>query len=54
MLAAALLAVSGLDLDTAWNRVSAARGCAVPDTAEQRAWVAQLARDFLTTSAIEP
>jgi protein-tyrosine phosphatase len=53
ILAASLLAASGLDVDTAWGRVSKARGCPVPDTTEQREWVARLARDFLTPSVTE-
>jgi protein-tyrosine phosphatase len=39
LLTASVLAHSGLDVDTAFARVEAARGCAVPDTAEQRQWV---------------
>jgi protein-tyrosine phosphatase len=45
MLAASLLAAAGLDLDAAWRRVTAARGCSVPDTPEQREWVSRLVRE---------
>ncbi len=51
ILAACLLVAAGLDVATAWTRVAAARGCPVPDTAEQREWVARFAREFLTVSA---
>ena len=36
---ASLLIRSGISPDEAWTQVSIARGCAVPDTPEQRAWV---------------
>lgn len=42
LLAAALLVLGGTDQDTAWTRVERARGLAVPDTAEQRAWTVGL------------
>ncbi|GAA1269224.1 tyrosine protein phosphatase [Kitasatospora nipponensis] len=42
LLAAAVLVLGGMDPDTAWQRIERARGLAVPDTAEQRAWTAQL------------
>jgi hypothetical protein len=38
VLAACVLAALGEDPDRAFDRVSRARGCPVPDTAEQRAW----------------
>jgi protein-tyrosine phosphatase len=50
MLAASLLIAAGLDAETAWGRVMAARGCPVPDTAEQKEWVARFAREHLTSS----
>lgn len=37
-LAAALLMLGGLDAETSWARIEAARGREVPDTREQRAW----------------
>ncbi|MFC9324105.1 tyrosine protein phosphatase [Kitasatospora sp. NPDC057015] len=42
LLAAALLILRGTDPDTAWARLEEARGLAVPDTAEQRAWTLNL------------
>ncbi len=51
MLAASLLIAAGLDAEAAWGRVRAGRGCPVPDTAEQKEWVARFAREFLTAPA---
>jgi protein-tyrosine phosphatase len=48
MLAACLLASSGMDVRAAFQRIAAARGCPVPDTEEQRAWVEGFARQQLT------
>lgn len=39
VVAAGLLMRSGVPAEKAWRQISAARGCSVPDTAEQRAWV---------------
>jgi protein-tyrosine phosphatase len=39
MIAACLLIEAGCDPRTALERVAAARGCPVPDTDEQRAWI---------------
>ena len=47
LLAACFLAASGVDLASVWERIAAARGCAVPDTLEQREWVARIARTLL-------
>ncbi|MFD7639372.1 tyrosine protein phosphatase [Kitasatospora sp. NPDC059795] len=44
LLAASVLILDGLDADTAWERIARARGVAVPDTAEQRAWTSHLGR----------
>ncbi len=49
LLAACLLVLSGIDVETAFERVQLARGCSVPDTVEQKEWVAKFARDFLAT-----
>ena len=46
LIAAALLVASGVDPDTAFRRVSAARGLAVPETVEQKQWVRDLSREF--------
>jgi protein-tyrosine phosphatase len=40
LLAAGVLVREGVAADDAWSLVEAARGCPVPDTAEQRAFVA--------------
>jgi hypothetical protein len=46
LLAACLLAAAGVEPSAGFDRVRAARGCPVPDTPEQRDWVARFARDF--------
>lgn len=43
LLAAALLVEAGVGPDEAFRRIEAARGCPVPDTPEQRAWVERFA-----------
>jgi protein-tyrosine phosphatase len=43
LIAACVLVAAGVEAETAWAKVRAARGCPVPDTAEQRAWVIRLA-----------
>jgi protein-tyrosine phosphatase len=43
LIAACVLVAAGVEPETAWAKVRAARGCPVPDTAEQRAWVVRLA-----------
>jgi protein-tyrosine phosphatase len=42
LLAAALLVLDGTDPEQAWSLVARARGLPVPDTDEQRRWVARL------------
>jgi protein-tyrosine phosphatase len=42
LLAAGLLVLAGLEPVKALERVGAARGCTVPETAEQRDWLAKL------------
>ena len=44
MVAAAVLVELGFSPDAAFERISTARGCEVPDTSEQRKWVEQFAR----------
>jgi protein-tyrosine phosphatase len=44
-LAACLLVMAGVDHETAFQRVGAARGCPVPETADQREWVARFSRN---------
>jgi protein-tyrosine phosphatase len=48
LVALCLLVRSGIDLDAATQQVGAARGCPVPETVEQRRWVADFARSLLT------
>ena len=43
LIAACLLVLSGLDPEMAFRRVSAARGCTVPETSDQRLWVEEFA-----------
>lgn len=40
----------GMDADAAFEQVEAARGCPVPDTAEQRAWIETFARSIRTVT----
>jgi protein tyrosine phosphatase (PTP) superfamily phosphohydrolase (DUF442 family) len=51
LLAACVLAVRGIDTESAFTRIAGARGCAVPDTSEQREWVMRFARDVLAASS---
>jgi protein-tyrosine phosphatase len=46
LIAACVLVAAGVEAEAAWEKVKAARGCPVPDTAEQRAWVVRLAEDL--------
>jgi protein-tyrosine phosphatase len=43
LIAACVMALLGVSVDEAFEKIEAARGCHVPDTPEQRAWVARLA-----------
>ena len=43
-IAAALVVVAGEEPRAAFDRIGAARGCRVPETAEQERWVAEFAR----------
>jgi protein-tyrosine phosphatase len=43
LIAACLLTQAGLAAEAAFQRIGAARGCVVPDTAEQKQWVARFA-----------
>ena len=42
LIAACVMAVGGVPVDEAFEKIEAARGCPVPDTPEQRRWVAHL------------
>jgi len=44
LIAACLLVLSSVNPEMALQRVSAARGCPVPETTEQRQWVIEFAR----------
>lgn len=46
LVAASVLVLGGLPVDEAFTNVENARGCHVPDTPEQRAWVARFALNF--------
>jgi protein-tyrosine phosphatase len=48
LIAACLLILSRVSLETAFQRVSAARGCSIPETPEQRQWVVDFAREVIT------
>ena len=50
LIAISLLIVSGVASDIAIARVSTARGCAVPETAEQSQWVVEFAQNFVPSS----
>jgi predicted protein tyrosine phosphatase len=43
LLLACILVSTGLPPDDAWEAIGEARGCVVPDTAEQRDWLARTA-----------
>ena len=47
LLATCVLAASGVDPASAWERIAAARGCLVPDTNEQKEWVTRFVRESL-------
>lgn len=44
LIAACVLVLSGIDVDEAFARIEKARGCFVPDTQEQREWVARVSQ----------
>lgn len=46
LLAVGVLVMSGMEVEEALRRVSAARGCPVPETAQQRDWITRFARDL--------
>ena len=43
LIAACVMVLMGVTVDEAFEKIERARGCPVPDTPEQRRWVAQLA-----------
>ncbi len=46
MIAACVMALQGVSGDEAFARLAEARGCAVPDTEEQRDWVKRFIENF--------
>ena len=52
VIAACLLVFLGLDPETAFQRISVARGCTIPETTEQRDWVIAFARELQDASRI--
>ena len=49
LLTACLLIASGATPEMAFQRISAVRGCPVPETMEQREWVHALASELLVS-----
>ena len=49
MIAACLLHAFGIEPSDAFASIATARGCAVPDTEQQREWVTSLCRDATTS-----
>ena len=52
LIAACLLVLTGAKPEMAFQRISAARGCSVPETPHQRQWVIEFAREL--TPRTEP
>ncbi|HEX9654827.1 MAG TPA: protein-tyrosine phosphatase family protein, partial [bacterium] len=48
LMAASLLVITGVDPEGAFQRVGAARGVTVPETAEQRNWLTDFSRELVT------
>lgn len=48
LVAICLLVLAGVDPEVAIQRVSSARGCTVPETPEQRRWIADFAKTLMT------
>lgn len=51
LMAASLLAMTGMLEDTAFTRIEQVRGCRVPDTPEQQMWVRLFADTYIRQSA---
>ena len=51
LIAACVLILAGITPEVVFQRLSAARGCPVPETAEQRQWVIEFARELTPASA---
>ncbi len=54
LIAAGLLVSSDVDAETAFQRISSARGVVVPETAEQRKWVKDFARECAGKAGLAP
>lgn len=52
VVAACLLVFLGIEPEVAFQQISAARGCPIPETVEQRKWVIAFARELQATSHI--
>ena len=52
VIAACLLIFLGVEPEAAFQRISVARGCTIPETTEQRDWVVAFARELQDTSHI--
>lgn len=48
LVAIGLLTLSGMETTVAMERVGSARGCSVPETPEQRRWIADFAQSLVT------
>jgi protein-tyrosine phosphatase len=48
LIAACLLTLSGVDANAALQAVTAARGCPVPETVEQKEWIAEFAQALVS------
>jgi hypothetical protein len=46
-----VLILAGIPSEAVFERLSAARGCPVPETPEQRQWIIQFARELTPASA---
>jgi hypothetical protein len=46
LIAASVFVLSGFDPETTWRRIGIARGCTVPETAAQRQWLGDFAREL--------
>jgi hypothetical protein len=49
---AALLIASGEDIEQALRAISKARGLEVPETVEQRKWLEQFAKNYVSTASL--
>jgi protein-tyrosine phosphatase len=49
LIAICVLVATGVDPEAATQRVSAARGCSVPETTEQNRWITEFAKEPIAT-----